>query len=311
MRTEWALKLWEPRGYKFWDGKIPPNLYDIAHGFSIGVKSNSVHIWYPCPICTEPRWITLRDSEHNPQCIKCRWSRPDGYEVRDASELGYAGTGIFYKDRCPDCGKEIWRRKAYLGHCCSKCGNAKKSLKKLIPGYEAKRAWEVGLKGRYMVFLDKCPTCGKELWRGKKELGSYCLNCALKGIPKLKGERNPRWKGGRFKTKTGYISVRIYPDNPYYGMAQKGGRILEHRLVLAQKLGRLLKPWEIPNHKNTVRDDNHPDNLELTNRKGNNIYTRLTVRIKELEGRVTLLEAENVLLRRDNMGSLPTGEYEA
>jgi hypothetical protein len=47
---------------------------------------------------------------------------------------------------------------------------------------------------------------------------------------------------------------------------QSGGRtkkIAEHRLVMAQVIGRPLYPFESPHHKNGIRSDNRPDNLEL------------------------------------------------
>jgi len=39
--------------------------------------------------------------------------------------------------------------------------------------------------------------------------------------------------------------------------------ILEHRLVMEQIIGRPLHRFEEPHHKNGIRDDNTPPNLEL------------------------------------------------
>lgn len=50
------------------------------------------------------------------------------------------------------------------------------------------------------------------------------------------------------------------PDHPD---ADKRGRIMEHRLVMEEKIGRRLRPEEVVHHMNHVRDDNRPENLML------------------------------------------------
>lgn len=57
----------------------------------------------------------------------------------------------------------------------------------------------------------------------------------------------------------GYVSV-YKPNHPF---ATKQGRILEHRLVMEEMIGRHLEKHENVHHKNGNRKDNRPKNLEL------------------------------------------------
>lgn len=58
----------------------------------------------------------------------------------------------------------------------------------------------------------------------------------------------------------GYVYVEAPEGHP---RANNKGRVLEHLLVMERMLGRPVEASETVHHKNGVRDDNRPENLEL------------------------------------------------
>ncbi len=75
------------------------------------------------------------------------------------------------------------------------------------------------------------------------------------------GKLSANWKGGRVAAnKAGYIYI-YRPDHKF---ATKDGYVMEHRLVLEKKLGRILESNEIAHHINGKKDDNRPENIALT-----------------------------------------------
>lgn len=79
----------------------------------------------------------------------------------------------------------------------------------------------------------------------------------------------------------GYVLLRI-PGHP---MADGQGYVKEHRLVLAQALGRALLPEEDGHHKNHVRHDNRPENLELKATHAGHMREHAYERSREGNGR--------------------------
>lgn len=77
---------------------------------------------------------------------------------------------------------------------------------------------------------------------------------------RMKGKRNPSWKGGRIVKENGYILVHL-PEHP---AATSNGYVYEHRLIMEKHLGRLLKPWEVVHHIDRDRSNNNLSNLQLT-----------------------------------------------
>ena len=148
-----------------------------------------------------------------------------------------------------------------------------------------------------------CLDCGKGRWVILKKGKPANLRCHTCARQRQVGVNHPNWKGGRVKEHYGYVYIKLQPGDFFYPMATKKGMgyVLEHRLVMAKSLNRCLLPWEVVHHRNGDRDDNRLDNLELLPMQGkhntilNKEVKRQAKQIKELQARVTLLEAELVL----------------
>lgn len=166
---------------------------------------------------------------------------------------------------------------------------------------EIKRGHELGYVDTHKKIWIPCVDCGGARWvtvrMGKPE-SLRCRKCRSKCFSiKYIGEKSSWWKGGKKKDSDGYIQVKIYSSDFFYPMAKSGGYIKEHRLVMAKHLGRCLHRWEIVHHRNHIRDDNRIENLQLVTDTRHNQITILENEILSLKKRVTLLEAENILLR--------------
>jgi hypothetical protein len=140
-----------------------------------------------------------------------------------------------------------------------------------------------------------CSVCGRELWRRERELArasvpvcGYRCNGILRGREwaqhghkgraswtpeseaaikkRMTGPNNPAWKGGvtYFKTHGNYAGVR-YVRCPveFTSMARRDGYVKEHRLLVAQAIGRPLLRSEVVHHIDHDPKNNSLDNLQL------------------------------------------------
>ena len=120
------------------------------------------------------------------------------------------------------------------------------------------------------------------LWNLRRQLQNplytgYCISCWRTKSWADKGRYRP---DQRKAMSTGYIKL-WRPGNP---MADKRNEVFEHRLVMAEIIGRPLMRYEHVHHKNGVRSDNRPENLEL-------IQAHHHPTICHMQERIDLLEA--------------------
>jgi len=130
---------------------------------------------------------------------------------------------------------------------------------------EIHKAEELGYKSRRQKYIwHACEICGKERWvrveKGKPS--SHCCPICANAMRGRRGDKHPTWKGGQHCYR-GYVTVTLLPDDFFYPMADKQHHVMKHRLVMAKHLNRCLLSWEVVHHKNSIKDDNRLENLEL------------------------------------------------
>jgi len=129
----------------------------------------------------------------------------------------------------------------------------------------------------------KCKDCKKLITRGFQR----CPRC--RGLA-TRMEKNPHWKGGKYKTSLGYVFVY----NPEHPNAISNGYVAEHRLIAGEKLGRALTKYEHVHHINGKKGDNSEKNLEVINGSTHNLITKMESIIKSLEKKNIELEQKLV-----------------
>jgi len=228
-------------------------------------------------------------------------------EIKSGAEIGkLPSDGRFGLVACPDCNKPRWVRLENgnhpTHHRCPTC--AQNDLMKRTLAIERanwdggsieapqigdiRRAYEVGWKGNQKMLYHGCVDCGRPSWvtlkdvkKGGRPATLRCCSCSSRKQLSLVlqgAHYNYNWKGGRLLDSRGYVIVYITTDSPYFSMAcarHRGvnsvtGYILEHRLIMAQELGRCLQANELVHHKNGIKTDNRPENLQLVVRDGHN-----------------------------------------
>ncbi len=177
---------------------------------------------------------------------------------------------------------------------------------------EVRKSRELGFTGNpnSKYIWHACVDCGKERWvqylvRENTAKSLRCRQC----LPTMADSRG--WKGGRRKTLQGYILIKLSPEDFYFPMSNNRGCVPEHRLVMAQSIGRCLTKSEAVHHKDGVKDNNDIKNLELLSQANHNLKSRLCSHCelrKEIRflrwGIKELRMALQIKLKEDNSGDI-------
>lgn len=126
--------------------------------------------------------------------------------------------------------------------------------------------------------------------RNSKEIAELCGDSAkyvqrtmLKfDLPRLPqgaqpGEINPSWVAGRTIDLDGYATV----PTPKGFDGRNSGRILQHRLVMSNILGRKLEPQEVVDHIDGLHLHNDPSNLRLFSSNAEHLKATISGQIPE------------------------------
>jgi len=163
---------------------------------------------------------------------------------------------------CAFCGAEYqWTpKRARPPVTCSQECAQERSRKRDRERHEAKVAGEGHKRVRssryrkYSCGIDGCDRPGYS--RGMCSM--HYNRWRVSGIPG-EASRRKRANGDAAWRAVDPRSGYAYVPDP----RRSNGRGLEHRLVVERLIGRDLYPWENVHHRNGIRDDNRPENLEL------------------------------------------------
>lgn len=184
--------------------------------------------------------------------------------------------------RCERCGSEIETkaRGRIPKFCSARCKEAERVAARAAAHAATREAFDLRCEHcgepvvvkRHGPIPRYCsPKCGVDAWRAAQTARECkhpgCERPAL--VHAASGYCEPHHRRARsgadmeapLRRRRGSAGNRN--SEGYVVKTVNGRREKEHRMVMAQVLGRPLEQWEHPHHKNGRRDDNRPENLEL------------------------------------------------
>lgn len=163
---------------------------------------------------------------------------------------------------------------------------------------EIRKGSEISKKAIYSKFVwAACSICGKERWvriKLSNPVYNNCTRCKAQNRNYPIREDSWAWRGGRYEDD-GYVSINVKDRPEFASMLRHNGYVFEHRLIMAEHLGRALTSDEMVHHINGVRHDNRIENLCLTNAREHDVHAllhRAQKRIQELEDKIREMEEE-------------------
>lgn len=112
------------------------------------------------------------------------------------------------------------------------------------------------------------------------------------------------YRGWYIEKKSGYKIVVISEIHPFASMGIRFSNnhnslyVREHRLVMAEHLGRPLERWEVVHHKNHIKLDNRIENLELFSGQSQHHAETIThIEMLKMKSEIQRLRKENIRLK--------------
>lgn len=194
-----------------------------------------------------------------------------------------------HRHRCVGCGNSFESEKKEQKFCSHSCAaiSAQRNKKATTKGetdlvnannphfsLDDQGQWwyRVGKGGPTRAYVETCDECGRNFLasiyhrRRPGERPRCSRSCGIRAAVKRgrkvrSGHLHHAWRGGQRLDRNGYVLI-LMPNHPSLA-GTKRRYVRAHRLVMEQQLGRLLLPNETVHHKNGIKTDNRPENLEL------------------------------------------------